>query len=168
MAHASAGAGLVRTAGGRRPLGRAGVTGAIGSAPVGVADSATAVTENACDPRADTDHSRGDRRCRSGYGGHPLPPFTEKVGTAAAFATTAEDPEINQPTIDYVAAFVPHETGKKFNPHVTVGIAPEPYLKEMLAKPFDNFAFSPAGASAYQLGNLGSARKKLHAWELSR
>jgi len=95
-------------------------------------------------------------------------PFTEKVGTAAAFATTAEEPEINQPTIDYVAAFVPNETGKKFNPHVTVGIAPEPYLKEMLAKPFDNFAFSPAGASAYQLGNFGSARKKLHAWELSR
>ena len=42
-------------------------------------------------------------------------PFTEKTGTAAAIVTTAEDPEINQPTIDYVAAFVPEATGKKFN-----------------------------------------------------
>jgi len=38
-------------------------------------------------------------------------PFTEKTGTAAAFVTTPEDPEINQPTIDYVAAFVPEATG---------------------------------------------------------
>ena len=47
-------------------------------------------------------------------------PFTEKTGTAAAFVTTPEGPEINQPTIDYVAAFVPEATGKKFNPHVTI------------------------------------------------
>ena len=38
-------------------------------------------------------------------------PFTEKTGTAAAYVTTPEDPEINQPTIDYVAAFVPEATG---------------------------------------------------------
>src|SRR6516165_12048915 len=50
-------------------------------------------------------------------------PFTVKTGTAAAFVTTKEDPDINQPTIDYVAAFVPNETGRKFNPHVTIGIA---------------------------------------------
>src|SRR5712691_11034557 len=48
-------------------------------------------------------------------------PFTEKTGTAAAYVTTPEDPDINQPTIDYVAAFVPEATGKNFNPHVTIG-----------------------------------------------
>jgi hypothetical protein len=53
-------------------------------------------------------------------------PFAEKIGTPAAFATTPEDPEINQPTIDYVAAFVPNETGTKFNPHLTVGLAMQP------------------------------------------
>ena len=93
-------------------------------------------------------------------------PFTEKTGTAAAFVTTPEDPEINQPTIDYVAAFVPEATGKQFNPHVTVGIAPQDYLKEMLAQPFDVFTFSPASASVYQLGNFGTARKELKAWDL--
>jgi len=90
-------------------------------------------------------------------------PFTEKTGTAAAFVTTPEDPEINQPTIDYVAAFVPEATGKKFNPHVTIGVAPQDYLKEMLAEPFDVFTFSPASASVYQLGNFGTARKELKA-----
>jgi hypothetical protein len=50
-------------------------------------------------------------------------PFTVKTGTAAAFVATKEDPEINEPTIDYVATFVPHETGKKYNPHVTSGLA---------------------------------------------
>jgi 2'-5' RNA ligase superfamily len=90
-------------------------------------------------------------------------PFTEKTGTAAAFVTTAQDPEINQPTIDYVAAFVPEATGKKFNPHVTIGVAPQDYLKEMLAELFDVFTFSPASASVYQLFNFGTARKELKA-----
>jgi len=48
-------------------------------------------------------------------------PFTQKTGTADAFVTTPDDPEINQPTIDYVAAFVPEATGKKFNPSGQLG-----------------------------------------------
>lgn len=93
-------------------------------------------------------------------------PLTVKTGTAAAFATTPEDPDISQPTIDYIAAFVPKATGRNFNPHVTVGIASQDYLKEMLAEPFDVFTFSPAGASVYQLGNYGTARKQLETWKL--
>ncbi len=99
---------------------------------------------------------------------HVVAPFTAKTGTAAAFVTTPEDPDINQPTIDYVAAFVPKGTGKNFNPHVTVGLASQDYMKAMLAEPFDVFTFSPAGVSVYQLGNFGTARKKLKAWELKR
>ena len=95
-------------------------------------------------------------------------PFTEKTGTAAAYVTTSDDAEINQPTIDYVAAFVPKETGKNFNPHVTIGVAPQDYLKDMLAEPFDVFMFSPASASVYQLGNFGTARKELKAWDLKQ
>jgi hypothetical protein len=93
-------------------------------------------------------------------------PFTVATGTADAYVTTKEDPDINQPTIDYVTHFVPNETGKKFNPHVTIGIAPEDYLKEMLGEKFDAFTFSPAGVSVYHLGNFGTARTKLKSWEL--
>src|SRR5262245_14658107 len=93
-------------------------------------------------------------------------PFTVEKGTAAAFVTTKEDPDINQPTIDYVTKFVPDETGKKFNPHVTIGIASQDYLKKMVDEMFEAFTFSPAGASVYHLGNFGTARKKLKSWEL--
>jgi hypothetical protein len=93
-------------------------------------------------------------------------PFTVKTGTAAAFVTTKEDPEINQPTIDYVAGFVPHETGDRFNPHVTIGIAPQDYLKKMLDEKSEAFTFSPVGVSVYHLGNFGTARTQLKHWEL--
>src|SRR5215475_4500241 len=88
-------------------------------------------------------------------------PFTVETGTAAAFVTTQEDPEINQPTIDYVATFVPDASGTKFNPHVTIGIATQDYLKQMLDEKFEAFTFSPVGVSVYHLGNFGTARKKL-------
>ncbi len=93
-------------------------------------------------------------------------PFTVKTGTAAAFVTTKEDPEINQPTIDYVASFVPEGTGDKFNPHVTIGIAPQEYLRKMLDEKFEAFTFSPVGVSVYHLGNFGTARTQLKHWEL--
>ncbi|HEY4261219.1 MAG TPA: hypothetical protein VGM98_13725 [Schlesneria sp.] len=95
-----------------------------------------------------------------------IEPYTVKSGTKAAFVTTKEDPEINQPTIDYVKSFVPAATGEKFNPHVTIGLASEDYLKQMLGEKFEAFTFSPAGISVYQLGNLGMAQKKLKSWEL--
>jgi hypothetical protein len=94
-------------------------------------------------------------------------PFTVQIGTAAAFATTKEDPDINQPTIDYVASFVPSASGKKFNPHVTIGIAAQDYLDQMLAEKFDAFTFSPAGAAIYHLGNFGTAQKELKRWTLT-
>jgi len=93
-------------------------------------------------------------------------PFTERTGTAAAFVTTKEDPDINQPTIDYVGSYVPNQTGKKFNPHVSIGLASQDYLQKMLEEKFEAFTFSLAGLSVYQLGNMGTARKKLKGWEL--
>ena len=95
-----------------------------------------------------------------------IAPFTVEKGTAAAFFTTPEDPDINQPTIDYVTHYVPDSSGKKLIPHVTVGVAPPEYLKTMVAEPFDAFTFSPVALSVYQLGNFGTARKKLQAWQL--
>ena len=93
-------------------------------------------------------------------------PFTVETGTAAAFVTTKEEPDINQPTIDYVTTFVPNQTAERFNPHVTIGIASQDYLKKMLDEKFKPFTFSPAGAAVYQLGNFGTARKELKSWKL--
>ena len=57
--------------------------------------------------------------------------------------------------------------GEHFNPHVSTGNAPTAYLDQMIAEPFELFAFSPAGAAVYQLGPFGTAAaKKLHQWDL--
>jgi len=94
-------------------------------------------------------------------------PFTVKTGTPAAFMSTEDGRDIQPFLIKYVAYFVKIAAGKKFNPHVTIGVGTIPYLKKMLAEPFDAFTFSPAGASVYQLGSFGTARKELKALELT-
>jgi phosphoserine phosphatase len=93
-------------------------------------------------------------------------PFTVPTGLSDAFATTPEDPVIDPLLIDYVSAFVSKSCGEHFDPHVTTGIAPREFLDKMLAEPFESFTFSPAGAAVYQLGQFGTAAKKLHEWGL--
>jgi len=93
-------------------------------------------------------------------------PFTVETGDSSAFVTTADDPIIDPALIAYVAAFVPKGSGEHFNPHVTTGVAPREYLDQMLAEPFKPFTFSPAGAAVYQLGQFGTAAKKLKEWDL--
>lgn len=91
-------------------------------------------------------------------------PFTVATGLSDAFATTPDDPVIDPMLIEYVSTFVPTSTGEHFSAHVTTGIAPRDYLDAMLAEPFESFTFSPAGAAVYQLGQYGTAAKKLHGW----
>jgi phosphoserine phosphatase len=95
-------------------------------------------------------------------------PFTVETGTSAAFVTTPDDPVIDPLLIQYVSTFVPKASGEHFNPHVTTGVALREYLNKMLAEPFNPFTFSPAGAAVYQLGQFGTAAKKLKEWELKR
>ena len=94
-------------------------------------------------------------------------PFTVENGNAAAFVTTKEDPEINQPTIDYVEHYVPDASGANFNPHVTIGIASQTFLDELLKEKFDEFTFAPTGLSVFHLGNFGTAREKLKSWSFT-
>jgi hypothetical protein len=90
-------------------------------------------------------------------------PYTVKTGTPAAFFSDEGGRDIQESLISYVAHFVGDAAGKRFNPHVTIGVGTEKYLNEMLAEPFPSFTFSPAGASVYQLGAFGTARKELKA-----
>ncbi len=68
--------------------------------------------------------------------------------------------------IEYVSTFVPDASGEHFNPHVSTGLAPRTYLDKLLAEPFEPFTFSPAGAAVYQLGQFGTAAKKLKEFDL--
>jgi len=95
-------------------------------------------------------------------------PFTASSGTSAAFVTTPDDRVIDPLLIEYVSTFVPVHTGDHFSPHVSTGLAPRTYLDKLLAEPFEPFAFSPAGAAVYQLGQFGTAAKKLREFDLKR
>ena len=94
-------------------------------------------------------------------------PYTVKTGTPAAFFSDEGGRDIQEFLISYVENFVRDAAGKRFNPHVTIGVGTEKYLNEMLAEPFPSFTFSPEGASVYQLGAFGTARKELKALTLS-
>ena len=96
-----------------------------------------------------------------------IKPYTVKTGTPAAFFSEDGGRDIQEDLIKYVANFVTDAAGKRFNPHVTIGVATETYLNEMLAEPFPSFTFSPVGASVYELGSFGTARKELKALAVS-
>ncbi len=92
-----------------------------------------------------------------------IKPFEAPTGTAAAFVTTPQAPHISQDLIHYVAVFVPDRSGDHYVPHVSIGVGTTDSLKTLGAAPFDDFSFSPAGASVYHLGEYGTAMKKLHS-----
>jgi hypothetical protein len=96
-----------------------------------------------------------------------ITPYTAKTGTPAAFFSDEDGRDIQEELVEYVSSFTMIAAGKHFNPHVTIGVGMETYLNKMLAEPFPAFMFSPAGASVYQLGTFGTARKELKAFTLA-
>jgi hypothetical protein len=88
-------------------------------------------------------------------------PFAASSGTAAAFVGA----EIMAETVEWVENFVPFSSGENYLPHVTAGVATEAFSKRMKAAPFENFTFSPYGLAVFQIGNFGTAAKKL--WEFT-
>lgn len=91
-------------------------------------------------------------------------PFTVQTGPIGAFTASHGDPASDAQLVGYVTTFVPKQTGEHFQPHVSTGVAPKAYLDKLVARPFQPFTFSPAGAAIYQLGPFGAAAKKLKAW----
>lgn len=86
-------------------------------------------------------------------------PFAASGGTAAAFLDTPTGADI----VPYVETFVPKASGAAYLPHVTVGVATGAFVKALKAEPFEAFMFKPSRVAVYQLGNFGTASKKL--WE---
>ena len=84
-------------------------------------------------------------------------PFSVSGGTVAAFV--GGDPSAE--TMDWVETFVPKSSGENYRPHVTAGVANEEFVKRMKAEPYEAFTFSPDGVAICQLGNFGSAGKRL-------
>lgn len=90
-------------------------------------------------------------------------PFSKSGGGEAAFVADKSGTPFDPFLFTYVDSFVPNQTGDKFNPHVTIGVAPLGWLEELEKKPFDEFTFGASGIAVYQLGNFGTASKRLDA-----
>jgi hypothetical protein len=90
-------------------------------------------------------------------------PFSLATATADAFFRLPSEPALHEvpALVDYIGKFVPEHSGKNFMPHVTIGVGLKNYLDDLLAAPFEAFTFTAAGASVYQLGDFGTARKNL-------
>ena len=95
-------------------------------------------------------------------------PYTVETGDSAAFVTTPDDPVIDPVLIAYVSTFASNASGQKYSPHVTTGVALRADLDKMLAEPFEAFTFAPLGAAVYQLGQFGTASKKLKQLDLAK
>ena len=91
-------------------------------------------------------------------------PFAGSGGTPAAFATSAEEPGINEDTVSYVERYVPDHSGANYIAHMTVGLAPLDCLGEVESVAFDVFSFRPAGFAVFRLGNNGTATTELRSW----
>jgi hypothetical protein len=86
-----------------------------------------------------------------------LNPYIVK-GTIKAFVQNENGNPIATGSDDYVNGFIQDHAGRKYNPHVTIGLAHEEYLKGLLAAPFPKFIFKCASVSIYHLGDFGTAR----------
>ena len=93
-----------------------------------------------------------------------LAPFTGSGGTADAYVRTDAEPEINATTLDYIEHYVPAHSGQNYLAHVTVGLATLEDLRTIEAETFEPLTFLPAGVSVYQLGNNGTAARRLKDW----
>jgi hypothetical protein len=82
-------------------------------------------------------------------------------GNDAAFVQNKNGTPIAAGSSDYVNGFIPDHSGAKYNPHVTIGLAHEDFLKALIAAPYHQFTFKCSAVSIYQLGDFGTAQKKL-------
>jgi len=89
-----------------------------------------------------------------------LKPFIV-VGTDAAFVQNTDGTPIAKGSSDYVNGFIRDHAGAHYNPHVTIGLAHEDFLKALIAAPYHPFIFKCTTVSIYQLGDFGTAQKKL-------
>ena len=87
--------------------------------------------------------------------------YAQKVRGESVFVPDSSGTPFDPILFEYVDTFVPQQTGERFNPHVTIGLAPLDWLKEREKKPFDTLTFGAKGIATYQLGNFGTASKRL-------
>ncbi len=87
-------------------------------------------------------------------------PFSVSGGDAKAFVGADANPE----TIRCAETFIPKSSGDDYIPHVTVGVAPEPFVKGLKAEPFQVFGLGrPSRSGSPHIVAAGTGR-----WGMAR
>ena len=94
-------------------------------------------------------------------------PFASPDGTSAAFVTDPEEPGVNATTVGYVARFVPDHCASHYEAHLSIGMARRRDLEAFEAEPFEPFDVRAEAVAAYQLGDNGTARRRLRTWPVT-
>lgn len=88
-----------------------------------------------------------------------LKTYIVPAGTEDAFVRDADG--IDASTIEYVRTFPQQRAGRSFDPHITIGQTTPAVARQLENEPFTPYSFDIAGFAVYQLGNNGTARRKL-------
>ena len=95
-------------------------------------------------------------------------PFAVRGGTAEAFALAAGESAIEAQTISWVENFVPSSSGKNYIPHITLGVGDHEAVEALKRESLKAFTFKPQAVAIYQLGNFGTAQRKLWVQSLQQ
>lgn len=90
-----------------------------------------------------------------------MAPYRKSGGDQAAFVPDPTGAPFDPILFDYVGTFVEKQTGTNYNPHVTTGTGPLDWVEQREAEPFNSFEFGIKSLAVYQLGNFGTASKRL-------
>ncbi|MFH0984323.1 MAG: 2'-5' RNA ligase family protein [Candidatus Omnitrophota bacterium] len=88
-------------------------------------------------------------------------PFIARDGTVAALVPNEDGKPSDETIASYINTFASRQTGKNYSPHVTIGLGREDFAREMTAASYTSFTFKIKDVGIYQLGDYGTARKKL-------
>jgi 2'-5' RNA ligase len=88
-------------------------------------------------------------------------PYDQGIADERAYVPDPTGAPFDPFMFEYVKTYVPKQTGENFNPHLTIGIAPRDWLDRVEKQPFEKFEFGAQRLAVYQLGNFGTAARRL-------
>lgn len=92
-------------------------------------------------------------------------PFMLQDGPESAYVPNPDDSPIDKFTLEYVPKFVESYSYGNFDPHISLGVAQTQFLDSLSDTVFQPMTFRASSLSIYQMGDSGTAQKKLWASE---